>query len=257
MIYLRSLCLFLFSLLLVEQAHAQSTPELSNIKFRILAWNTTVGEVYIHSAGSYELLQAMPNQVSHEFSYTGPAPLQLYRKAIGPEGVMNYQPYATLKIHPNHSRYLLVLYADAKETDLRKGFLYPYDYTRSNTSPLVLYNMTDFAVKAQLGEEIIELASTRNVAVDPDDLDESSNNYALRCKLASNEGGQWRLIYNDYIHIPNRARVFFFFKQKQQGNSKRIQIETKKIVDYRLSEATRKASSENFDVKEKVEIKPY
>jgi len=257
MIHTRAILTSLICLYVAGAASAQKEPEPLSIKFRVLPWSSTAGEVYMQSGSSYELIKGMPNQVSHEYSYTGPNPFLLYRKTIGPENTIVHKPYSSLNIDPNVSRYLMVLYPDPQKKELRRGFLYPFDYSQEDGSPLVLFNMTDFPVKAQVGDKIVDLSAGQHLALSPKDVEGAIDNYALRCKLAGNDEGKWKLIYNDYIHTPPQSRVYFFIKQSQGGEGNRLKIQTKKIVDYRLSDATRKAASDNFNANEVIEIKPY
>jgi hypothetical protein len=129
------------------------------------------------------------------------------------------------------------------------AFLYSYDYDRHADAAFVLFNFTSLPVKAQFGSVMMDLAPGEYKDLDVKDL--SADNYSFRCKIAGNPDGKWRLIYNDFVHLNPRARILFFLSNSRSGEREdyNLYTQTKKIVDYKLSEKARMGSLNLSEIK--------
>lgn len=237
------LLLFLF----LQQGHGQDNQDYFTIRFRLLPWDTTTGEIYLYTAGKYQQLKGLPNTISHEYTYTGPNPIQLFQASKNADGTTAYTPYQSLPLQEGNDSYFLILYRNRQLEHVPSAFLYPYVFTQNSKASFVLFNFTHLPIKAKLGSQTLDLNSWRYKEIDNSDLPQ--DDYSFLCKIANNPDGQWKLIYNDFIHLPPDSKVFFFLSDNPQigQTPKNFSIRTKKVVDYRLSEETRK---ENLDTKQ-------
>lgn len=245
------ICL-IFSLATVSGSQivaAQENAAQPSIHFRILPWDTYLDDVFMYENGQYQPLEARPNLISHEYTYSGPSPMTLYRQVDTPDGSTVYQPLQRLPLSAGRNGYLLIMRRGMDTDKAEHAFLYPYDYDGHGDAAFVLFNFTSLPVKAQFGSVMIDLEPGEYRDLDTDDL--PADNYSFRCKIAGKPDGKWRLVYNDFIHLNSRARILFFLSNSQLDGMKdtNLYMQTKKIVDYRLSEKARKGTLNVFDTK--------
>jgi hypothetical protein len=220
------------------------------VTYRLLPWDTDAGGIFAVSGSEYVELNGAPNALSPEYSYSGPSPMVLYKKETLGDGSSAFMPCQSLALKAGVSSYLLLLYRT--DAQANRAQLYPLTFPSGGGAAFILFNFTSLPIKAKLGEYVIDLGAGQSHAVGEKKL--GLKDYAFFCKIASQPEGRWKLIYNDFIHLPPKATILFFISDQvgQAAGNEYGGIRTKKVVDYPLSEEARVESLTTQRVKSEI-----
>lgn len=231
---------FTTALLCLAAATTHSLADSPAIRFRLMPWDTTPAELFIASTTGYEQLRGQPNQLSHTYEYKGTSPLVLYRMEAQAGATPAFTPQQSLPLSTGTSSYILLLFRATAQGVPQHAVLYPFDQTDSFRAGLTIFNFTAHPVAAQIGEQVVNLNARQSHFIAAEAL--PLENYSFLCKIAGNKANRWRLVYNNFISIPPRSNVLFFITADSATppESDDLKVITKRVVDYNLSEATRK-----------------
>lgn len=239
--HFHSFLLFLVASLCLTASVPLALGQAQSIRFRMMPWDTEPDALFIASGTSYEPLRGLPNHLSHEYRASGGSPLVLYRmQPQADDAPPVFAPMQTLPFSGEAERYILFLFRAATPGGQQRAVLYPFNQTGEFRSGLTIFNFTTHRVAAQVGEQLVNLAPQQNHFMPAAAL--PLDNYSFLCKIAGDKDNRWRLIYNNFITVPPNSSVLFFITSDPNANPEDddLKVMTKRIVDYDLSETTRK-----------------
>ncbi|WP_309400961.1 hypothetical protein [Cerasicoccus maritimus] len=221
--------------------HAQQTDQVS-LSFRIITWDSDIDGVYFKDGTNYIEIQAIASQISHTYTYQGIGDMHLYRKTkIDNSADEGYEFIGKININRGLTEALLILFdAGKSKRDSIRGLFYPASASEFSNNPLIIYNFTKHKSMIKLGDTMIELDPWDSYAVKSDKAEKSST---LLCKIASNTNNEWKLIYNNFLNLSPGVQVYFFITSEENtgSNGKRFTFQTKKILNYNISDELRES----------------
>lgn len=229
------LALFLF-FIFHGLAWAEESQAVS-VSFRILPWGMTTENLYVLNDGKYESLTAVPSNISREYTYRGPNPMRLFRRASVPaaEGGERYERAGEVRIDPSRSNSLLIV-LEVEDGSIR-GLFYPFDVADYGGGSFVLFNFTGGPLLAKMGDERIRVESSQLHRFESGPQRSSGGESGVRCQILCPEDESWRMIYNKMVYPQPHARILLFVSQRGAEVKPSIKI----VRDVLVNDATRES----------------
>jgi hypothetical protein len=194
---------------------AQEEAETIRATLRGLAWERTIKDLYLRSAGEYKRMVIPSGGLSLEYEYEGPAELRFFRKGPeGPEGRPTWLPATPPRTLSNGTNYLFVFREDTGQPENYAVAMHESDPTGFPAGAYRFFNFSRHPLACRLGpiEFSVPPGGSRIVPMNPP----AENHFVTF--LAHEVEGQWELLFKTkWAWYPNKRSYVFVSPDPESG----------------------------------------